>query len=188
MPAGRRHASGERENLRIVSSGPSSASGGSTAFTRLPSGRRASTIGLDSSTRRPTELTTRSITWRRCSSSRKAAGSRTSRPPRSVYTARGAVRDHLGHPPVAEQRLERPHADRVVDDACDEPTGVGRIEQQPVAANEIPRRPLGRGAEIARRGPVTQLATEPIAIAGRQIGDRIAHTHSSAASSRSAAV
>ena len=40
-------------NLRIVISGPVSESGGSTAFTRLPSGSRASTIGDDSSIRRP---------------------------------------------------------------------------------------------------------------------------------------
>ena len=41
-------------NLRIVTSGPLSESGGITALTRLPSGRRASTIGDDSSMRRPT--------------------------------------------------------------------------------------------------------------------------------------
>ena len=40
-------------NLRIETYGPSSASGGSTMLTREPSFRRASTIGLDSSTRRP---------------------------------------------------------------------------------------------------------------------------------------
>jgi hypothetical protein len=39
--------------LRIVTSGPESESGGITALTRLPSGRRASTIGEDSSMRRP---------------------------------------------------------------------------------------------------------------------------------------
>jgi hypothetical protein len=38
---------------RIDIEGPSSASGGMMAFTRDPSGRRASTIGEDSSTRRP---------------------------------------------------------------------------------------------------------------------------------------
>ena len=40
-------------NFRIVSSGPESESGGMIAFTRDPSGRRASTIGDDSSIRRP---------------------------------------------------------------------------------------------------------------------------------------
>ena len=39
---------------RIESSGPSTASGGMIALTREPSGRRASTIGELSSTRRPT--------------------------------------------------------------------------------------------------------------------------------------
>ena len=42
-------------NRRIDSTGPSSASGGMIALTREPSCRRASTIGLDSSMRRPTE-------------------------------------------------------------------------------------------------------------------------------------
>ena len=54
-------------NSRIVTVGPLSASGGSTTFTRAPrgsrlsAGRRASTIGLDSSTRRLTVETMRSI-------------------------------------------------------------------------------------------------------------------------------
>ena len=39
---------------RMESSGPSTASGGMMALTREPSLRRASTMGLDSSTRRPT--------------------------------------------------------------------------------------------------------------------------------------
>jgi hypothetical protein len=46
-------------NLRIVSAGPSSASGGTMALTREPSASRASQIGEDSSTRRPTWLTMR---------------------------------------------------------------------------------------------------------------------------------
>ncbi len=46
-------------NFRMVSVGPSSDSGGPMTLTRLPSGRRASQIGEDSSTRRPTWLTIR---------------------------------------------------------------------------------------------------------------------------------
>ncbi len=42
--------------------GPLSASGGMMAFTRLPSLRRASTSGLDSSMRRPMGATMRSMT------------------------------------------------------------------------------------------------------------------------------
>ena len=56
---------------RIESTGPSSASGGMIALTREPSGKRASTIGDDSSTRRPTRLTMRSMIARRCALLRK---------------------------------------------------------------------------------------------------------------------
>ena len=51
---------------RIESDGPSSASGGMIALIREPSGRRASTIGDDSSTRRPTRDTIRSMISIRC--------------------------------------------------------------------------------------------------------------------------
>ena len=59
-------ANGTRRNFRIVSVGPTSESGGMIAFTRLPSGSRASTIGLDSSHRRPSGETMRwmiRMTW-----------------------------------------------------------------------------------------------------------------------------
>ena len=48
-----------RPKRRIDSAGPSSATGGSVAVTRLPSGRRASTIGDASSTCRPTRAAIR---------------------------------------------------------------------------------------------------------------------------------
>ena len=57
------------ENLRMVSDEPSTASGGITAQTRDPSGRRASTIGEDSSMRRPSGATMRLMTLRRLCSS-----------------------------------------------------------------------------------------------------------------------
>ena len=61
-------------NFRTVSVGPSIASGGITAFTREPSARRASTIGDDSSMRRPTAETILSITWRsRASESKRSS-------------------------------------------------------------------------------------------------------------------
>ena len=45
-----------------------------TAFTREPSARRASTIGDDSSMRRPTAETILSITWRsRASESKRSS-------------------------------------------------------------------------------------------------------------------
>ena len=79
--------SGTRENLRIDSAGPSSASGGMIAFTREPSGSRASTMGLDSSTRRPTRETMRSMMRSRWRSSSKRTGLRSSRPARSTHTS-----------------------------------------------------------------------------------------------------
>ena len=57
---------GEAENFRIVMTGPTSDSGGMIALTREPSVRRASTIGDDSSMRRPIGAMIRSMmrmTW-----------------------------------------------------------------------------------------------------------------------------
>ncbi len=78
--------SGSAANLRMVSTEPSTASGGTTAFTRLPSGRRASTIGLDSSTRRPIRDTILSIVRRRWASSVKCASAAISLPDFSSQT------------------------------------------------------------------------------------------------------
>ena len=75
VPKAMRSASvnGSAENLRMVSTAPSSAIGAMTALTREPSGRRASTSGLASSMRRPTRPTILSMTRRRCASSLKCA-------------------------------------------------------------------------------------------------------------------
>src|ERR1700688_826697 len=51
-------------NFRIVRHGPFKAIGGMTTLTRDPSLSRASQMGVDSSTRRPTRLTMRSMTCR----------------------------------------------------------------------------------------------------------------------------
>ncbi len=72
--------SGSVANLRIVSVEPSIESGGMTALTRLPSGRRASTIGLASSTRRPMRDTIFSMVRRRWASSVNWALTGCSRP------------------------------------------------------------------------------------------------------------
>ena len=52
---------GDAENFRMVMTGPTNDRGGMIAFTREPSVRRASTIGLDSSTRRPIGAMMRSM-------------------------------------------------------------------------------------------------------------------------------
>ena len=64
-----RHFQRIEPKRRIDNTGPSIESGGMMALTREPSWRRASTIGDDSSMRRPTDDTMRSITRIKCSSS-----------------------------------------------------------------------------------------------------------------------
>jgi hypothetical protein len=71
-------------NLRMVTHGPRLASGGMIAFTREPSGRRASTSGEDSSMRRPSGLTMRSSAARTASSSVKRSAVSSIRPLRSM--------------------------------------------------------------------------------------------------------
>ena len=75
----------------MVSVEPSIASGGMTALTRLPSGRRASTIGLDSSTRRPMRDTILSIVRRMWASSLNVALAFTSLPSRSSQIESGPL-------------------------------------------------------------------------------------------------
>ena len=71
-------------NLRMVIVGPSRAIGGITTFTRCPPGKRASTMGELSSTRRPSGAKMRSISARTCASSVNTAVSRSNRPDRSM--------------------------------------------------------------------------------------------------------
>ena len=54
------------ENFRIVTTGPTNDNGGIMIFTREPSAKRASTNGLDSSTRRPNGVKIRSIILIKC--------------------------------------------------------------------------------------------------------------------------
>ncbi len=75
---------GLRENLRMVMQAPRSATGEMTALTREPSGRRASSIGADSSMRRPSGVTMRSRMARADSSSVKRQVVSSMRPPRST--------------------------------------------------------------------------------------------------------
>ena len=75
---------GSLENFRIVTVGPFSAIGGMIAFTREPSGKRASTVGDDSSMRRPSGETMRSMTRITCSSSLNSTSVSSSLPLRST--------------------------------------------------------------------------------------------------------
>ncbi len=80
---------GSARNRRIVRNGPPIARGCTMQFTRDPSGRRASTIGVASSTRRPTWLTILSMIRRRCSSSTKRTSVAVIFPSRSMNTCSG---------------------------------------------------------------------------------------------------
>src|SRR5579871_5363760 len=74
------------ENLRIETSGPSTAIGRTATLTREPSRRRASHKGCDSSTRRPTAETILLTMRRRCDSSLKRTGVGSKTPLRSTKT------------------------------------------------------------------------------------------------------
>ena len=75
---------GRAGNFRTVITGPTSDSGSMTALTRDPSGRRASTRGLEASMRRPRGVMIRSMIRRTCSSFRKYVSTREILPARSM--------------------------------------------------------------------------------------------------------
>ncbi len=72
------------ENLRIETSGPSTAIGRTAMLMREPSSRRASHKGCDSSTRRPTAETILLTMRNRCASSLKRTAVDSSTPARSM--------------------------------------------------------------------------------------------------------
>ena len=83
--------SGFSGNFRMVRIGALTASGGTIALIRDPSARRASTIGEDSSTRRPTAATMRSMMRRYWSGEAKMMSLCTSVPPRSIQMSSKAL-------------------------------------------------------------------------------------------------
>ena len=106
------------------------------ALTRLPSGRRASTIGDDSSMRRPTCATILLMIRRRCESSLKRTVVSYRRPWRSTQIVVRPVDHDLGDRVVGEQPLERPVAEDVVGDLGGEPLAVVAREARLLA--ELP--------------------------------------------------
>ena len=103
-------------NLRMVSVGPSSDSGGAMTLTREPSSRRASQIGELSSTRRPTWLTMRwqmFISW---ALSRKRILVSCTLPRDFDEDAAGAIDHDVGDVVAGQQRLQRAIAQHVVAD------------------------------------------------------------------------
>ena len=78
-------------NFRTVSTGPRRASGGTMALIREPSARRASTMGEDSSTRRPTPCTMRSMMRRYWCGEVKTISLRSILPLRSIQISSYAL-------------------------------------------------------------------------------------------------
>ena len=90
-------------------------------LTRSPVGRRASTIGFDSSTRRLTVETMRSMVCISCVVRGEAeSGSCSTRPARSTKIVVGAVDHDLGDRGVFEERFEDAEAEGLVDDPADQ--------------------------------------------------------------------
>ena len=149
-----------RLNFRIVSSGPESESGGMIALTRLPSGRRASTIGDDSSMRRPIcddDLVDDPAQVRLVG---EADGRLVELAAALDPDVVGAVDHDLGDRVVGEQALERPVAEDVVGDLRREPLAVlardaGLVVEEPADVGD------DAVAELARiDGDVEELRAE----------------------------
>ena len=94
-------------NRRIVRHGPSTASGRTTALTREPSGRRASTRGLDRSTWSPSGATMRSMSASAVALVDLDRGALEAPAALDPHLA-AAVEHDLVDRGVGEQRLERP--------------------------------------------------------------------------------
>ncbi len=118
-----------------------------TALTRLPSGRRASTIGDDSSMRRPTWATILLMIRRRCHSSLNWTSLWERRPAALDPDVVRAVDHDLGHALVGEEPLERAVAEDV----------VGDLERDPLAVVARDARLLGELVADVREHPLTEV-------------------------------
>ena len=89
-------------------------------LTREPSASRASTMGDDSSTRRPTDDTMRSITRRRCSSEMKCTLVRSRQAGALDVDVVAAIDHHLADGRVVQELLERAESHDVAGDVLGE--------------------------------------------------------------------
>ena len=151
----------------MVSTGPSTASGGMTTLTREPSGRRASHSGSASSTRRPSGARIRSIAWRRSASAAKATLGRLE--PAGALDPDGcAAVDHdLVDRRVLEQRLERPEPERPLRHPRDELFAGGRVEDAGLTVHQRAD-PLDRRGR-ARRARMLRLGEQALAQRAREV-------------------
>ena len=138
------------------------------ALTREPSARRASTIGELSSMRRPTLLTMRSITRSRCLSSWKRRGHALEHAlPLDVDLLVRVDQDVVDRR-VAQQRLERPEAEHVVENLGEQRFALAQADRRRFLGQQLAeqRANLALGARAIRLRqrfevePVQQLAMD----------------------------
>ena len=138
------------------------------ALTREPSGRRASTIGELSSTRRPTPLTMRSMTRIRCWSSWNVVGSSIELAAALDVDVLVGVDQDVADRRVAQQRLERAEAEDFVDDVAENRVALAHAERHALFGDQVEEqradigfgaRPLGRCQRLEVQ-PVEQLPVD----------------------------
>ena len=122
-------SSGLAPNRRILTAGPSRASGGMMALTREPSGSRASSIGVLSSIRRPTLSAMRRITRIRCSLSRNVASVDLQAALALDVDLVRAVDEDIGDEGVAKEFIERAVAEDLVHHLADQLLLLGARER-----------------------------------------------------------
>ncbi len=148
------------------------------ALTREPSTRRASTIGLDSSTRRPMGAMMRSmmrITW---SSFWKATLVSSSLPRALDVDLARAVDHDLGDALVAQERLERAEADDLVGDLLQHPDALGAREGEALLVDDLAEDLLDLAADLDLVGQVelgVEVLDDPLLDAELGVPERLAH-------------
>ena len=153
---------GLEPNIRMVTTAPSSASGGMIALNREPFGRRASTIGEVSSTRRPTRETIRSMIWSRCSLSRKMTSELLDAPLLLDEDHLGAVDHDVGDLLVLQEQLQRPEAERLVEDLVDEPLALVAVQERVLGVAEVLDDAADLAAERGRVHLADPVHVEPV--------------------------
>ena len=121
----------------MVRTGPRKASGGTMALMREPSARRASTMGEDSSIRRPTAATIRSMMRRYCWFELKTTSVRSIRPLRSIQISSYALHMIFRDGPVSQQHLERAVAEGVLEHLLDEALALDGRDPDVLALEDL---------------------------------------------------
>ncbi len=148
----------ERGKRRMVRIGPVRESGGMMTLTRSPEGRRASTIGLDSSTRRLTVDTIRSMVCISWSAETNLRGSCSTRPPRSTKIASGpfTMISVIDGSSSSGSRMPRPSASSTTrrmswDRSTVDRTGPSRLMMCPSTRSSRARRSAAASELISAR-------------------------------------